>query len=52
MRAEERETFGEVGAPRRIGRRTALSVLSGMAVVDLAGAGSRPVGVRLRKVAP
>jgi Holliday junction DNA helicase RuvA len=50
LSAEERQTFRELVKISGIGPRTALSVLSGMSVADLAGAVSRQEGARLQKV--
>jgi len=50
LSTEERQTFRELVKISGIGPRTALSVLSGMSVTDLAGAVSRQEGVRLQKV--
>lgn len=50
LTSEERQTFRELVKISGIGPRTALSVLSGMSVADLAGAVSRQEGARLQKV--
>jgi Holliday junction DNA helicase RuvA len=50
LTGEERATFREVVKISGIGPRTALSILSGMSVSDLAGAVSRQEGARLQKV--
>jgi len=48
--AEERATFRELVKISGVGPRTALSILSGLSVADLAGAVSRQEGARLQKV--
>jgi len=50
LTAEERATFREVVKISGIGPRTALSILSGLSVSDLAGAVTRQEGARLQKV--
>jgi len=47
---EERATFRELVKISGVGPRTALSILSGLSVADLAGAVSRQEGARLQKV--
>ncbi|MFZ2988985.1 Holliday junction branch migration protein RuvA [Ideonella sp.] len=47
---EERATFREVVKISGVGPRTALSILSGLSVADLAGAVARQEGGRLQKV--
>ena len=47
---EERNTFRELVKISGVGPRTALSILSGLSVADLAGAVSRQEGGRLQKV--
>jgi Holliday junction DNA helicase RuvA len=48
--AEERATFRELVKISGVGPRTALSILSGLSVADLAGAVARQEGGRLQKV--
>jgi holliday junction DNA helicase RuvA len=48
--AEERATFRELLKISGVGPRTALAILSGLSVADLAGAVSRQEGGRLQKV--
>jgi Holliday junction DNA helicase RuvA len=50
LTAAERSTFRELVKISGIGPRTALSILSGLSVDDLAGAVSRQEGARLQKV--
>ena len=50
LTAEERATFRELIKISGIGPRTALSILSGLTVTDLAGAVARQEGARLQKV--
>ena len=50
LSAEERATFRELVKISGIGPRTALAILSGLSVADLAGAVSRQEGGRLQKV--
>jgi holliday junction DNA helicase RuvA len=50
LTAEERSTFRELVKISGVGPRTALSILSGLSVTDLAGAVSRQEGARLQKV--
>jgi len=50
LSAQERATFRELIKISGVGPRTALGVLSGMSVDDLAGAVSRQEGARLQKV--
>jgi Holliday junction DNA helicase RuvA len=47
---QERATFRELVKISGVGPRTALSILSGLSVADLAGAVSRQEGGRLQKV--
>lgn len=47
---EERSTFRELVKISGVGPRTALSLLSGLSVADLAGAVARQEGARLQKV--
>jgi Holliday junction DNA helicase RuvA len=48
--SEERATFRELVKISGVGPRTALSILSGLSVADLAGAVARQEGGRLQKV--
>ena len=50
LTAQERQAFRELVKISGVGPRTALAVLSGMNVGDLAGAVSRQEGARLQKV--
>jgi Holliday junction DNA helicase RuvA len=50
LTAEERGTFRELIKISGVGPRTALSILSGLSVAELAGAVSRQEGGRLQKV--
>ena len=50
LTAEERGTFRELIKISGVGPRTALAILSGLSVADLAGAVSRQEGGRLQKV--
>jgi Holliday junction DNA helicase RuvA len=50
LTADERSTFRELVKISGVGPRTALSILSGLSVTDLAGAVTRQEGARLQKV--